>query len=240
MTATEPHILVVDDHREIRDVVSRYLRENGYRTSTADSAGAARRIISGSAIDLAIVDVMMPGEDGLALTRSIRATNALPVIMLTARAEDVDRIVGLEMGADDYIAKPFNPRELLARISAVLRRSRGSAQPTPTSAARRLRFADWILDINRRELIAASGTVIPLSAGEFRLLLAFLERPNVALTRDQLLDIARGRAMEAFDRSIDSAISRLRRKIEKDPREPEIIKTVRGDGYIFSANPEPA
>ena len=240
MTAAEPHILIVDDHREIRDVVSRYLRENGYRTSTADSAGSARRIMTSSAIDLAVVDVMMPGEDGLALTRSIRATGSLPVIMLTARGEDVDRILGLEMGADDYIAKPFNPRELLARVAAVLRRSRGSAQGSGPSVARRIRFAGWMLDINRRELINATGTVMPLSAGEYRLLLAFLERPNVALTRDQLLDIARGRTMEAFDRSIDSAISRLRRKIEVDPRDPNIIKTVWGDGYVFTAQPEPA
>jgi len=240
MTASEPHILIVDDHREIRDVVSRYLRENGFRTSAAESAGAARRILASNAIDLAVVDVMMPGEDGLAFTRSLRAAGAMPVIMLTARGEDVDRIVGLEMGADDYMAKPFNPRELLARVAAVLRRARGSAQGTTVAAARRIRFASWTLDINRRELVSAVGTVLPLSAGEFRLLLAFLERPNMALTRDQLLDIARGRSMEAFDRSIDSAISRLRRKIEADPRDPQIIKTVWGDGYMFTEQPESA
>lgn len=240
MTTVEPHVLIVDDHRDIRDVLSRYLRTNGYRVTAAENAIAARKVLKTNAIDLAVVDVMMPGEDGLNLTRSIRTESAMPVIILTARSEDVDRIVGLEIGADDYLAKPCNPRELLARIAAVLRRTRGLASRPGASAPQRIRFGTWLLDMNRRELVSAGGTVLPLSAGEFRLLQAFIERPNMALSRDQLLDLTRGRSLEAFDRSIDSAISRLRRKIEVDPREPRIIKTVWGDGYMFTEEPEPA
>jgi two-component system OmpR family response regulator len=237
MTQPEPHILIVDDHREIRDVLSRYLRANGYRATTADSAAAARRVLKTNAIDLAVVDVMMPGEDGLALTRSLRTDGALPIILLTARGEEVDRIIGLEIGADDYLAKPCNPRELIARIAAVLRRARGQGYRSGEAASQRVRFDSWLLDIGRRELISANGTAMPLSAGEFRLLVAFIERPNVALTRDQLLDLTQGRSMEPFDRSIDSAVSRLRRKIETDTRNPRIIKTVWGGGYIFAAEP---
>ena len=240
MTTVDPHVLLVDDHRDIRDVLSRYLRTNGYRVTTAESAVAARKVLRTSAIDLAVVDVMMPGEDGLTLTRSIRSESAMPVIILTARGEDVDRIIGLEIGADDYLAKPCNPRELLARIAAVLRRTRGLGSRPGNATPHRIRFGSWLLELNRRELVAASGTVMPLSAGEFRLLQAFIERPNIALSRDQLLDLTRGRSLEAFDRSIDSAISRLRRKLEVDPRDPRIIKTVWGDGYIFTAEPEPA
>jgi two-component system OmpR family response regulator len=184
-------------------------------------------------IDLVVLDIMMPGEDGLSLTRSIRENADIPVILLTAMGEETDRIVGLEIGADDYLAKPFNPRELLARIKSVLRRTQ--ALPRGRDAVRgRLRFDRWILDPARRELIDASGTSVALSSGEFRLLAALLERPGMVLTRDQLLDLTRGRSAQPFDRSIDNQISRLRKKIERDPRNPELIRTAWGDGYSFA------
>ncbi|MEQ1755745.1 MAG: response regulator [Micropepsaceae bacterium] len=237
--STEPHILIVDDSREIRDVMSRYLQKNGFRTSVAEDARAARRQIKTNAIDLAILDVMMPDEDGLSLCRSLRAESALPIIMLTARGEEVDRIIGLEMGADDYLSKPCNPRELLARISAILRRTSGSRR-SPEIATQRIRFGSWILDVNRRDLTGVNGVALPLSSGEFRLLMAFLERPKTALTRDHLMDLTRGRNLEPFDRSIDTAVSRLRRKIEPDPNAPAIIKTVYGGGYVFTLEPQAA
>lgn len=237
MASPEPHILIVDDNRELRDGLARYLRANAYRSTVADGAAAARRILKTNAIDLAVIDVMMPGEDGLALTRSLRGESALPIIILTARGEDVDRIIGLEIGADDYLAKPCNPRELIARIAAVLRRSKGAGNRVGELPTQRVKFEGWTLDIGRRELIGENGTALPLSAGEFRLLVAFIERPKVALTRDQLLDITQGRNLEPFDRSIDSAVSRLRRKIESDTRSPRIIKTVWGGGYLFAADP---
>ena len=233
---TQPHILIVDDSREIRDVISRYLRGNGYRTSVAENAVAARRLLKTNGIDLVVLDVMMPGEDGLSLCRALRAEGTLPVIMLTARGEDVDRIVGLEMGADDYLAKPCNPRELLARIAAVLRRAKGGARPGEL-ASQRIKFEGWTLDLGRRELVGANGVALPLSSGEYRLLVAFLERPKMALSREQLLDLTQGRSLEPFDRSVDSAVSRLRRKIEDDARAPRIIKTVYGGGYVFTCEP---
>lgn len=236
---TEPHILIVDDSREIRDVMSRYLQKNGFRTTVAEDARAARRHLKTNAIDLAILDVMMPGEDGLSLCRSLRAESELPIIMLTARGEDVDRIIGLEMGADDYLPKPCNPRELLARVSAILRRTSGSRKSAGISS-QRIKFGSWMLDLNRRDLTGLSGVAMPLSSGEFRLLMAFLERPKTALSRDQLMDLTRGRNLEPFDRSIDTAVSRLRRKIEPDPHAPAIIKTVYGGGYVFTLEPESA
>jgi two-component system OmpR family response regulator len=237
MSAGEPHILIVDDNREIRDGLSRYLRANGYRATAADSAAAARSVLKTNGIDLAVIDVMMPGEDGLKLTSGLRGESALPIIMLTARGEEVDRIIGLEIGADDYVAKPFNPRELIARIGAVLRRARIQGGKPGELQSQRVRFENWVLDIARRELIGVNGTALPLSAGEFRLLIAFIERPKVALTRDQLLDITQGRNLDTFDRSVDSAVSRLRRKIESDARNPRLIKTVWGGGYVFTAEP---
>jgi two-component system OmpR family response regulator len=235
--SNQPHILIVDDSREIRDVISRYLRANAYRVTVAENAAAARRLLKTTAIDLAVIDVMMPGEDGLSLCRALRAEGALPVIMLTARGEDVDRIVGLEMGADDYLAKPCNPRDLLARIAAVLRRAKGAPRSGSNLGGQRIRFENWTLDVGRRELTGANGVALPLSSGEFRLLVAFLERPKTALSREQLLDLTQGKSFEPFDRSIDSAVSRLRRKIEGDTRSPRIIKTVYGGGYIFAAEP---
>ena len=238
MNGDAPHLLVVDDHRDIRDALARYLGKHGYRVSMAENAAAARKAIEAGRIDLVVLDLMMPGEDGLSLCRHLRAKGDLPIIMLTAMAEDTDRVVGLEMGADDYVTKPFNPRELLARIKAVLRRAH-SLPPQPIQPeARQLRFDRWVLDSARRELIGADGVAVPLSTAEFLLLGAFLRHPGMVLTRDQLLDITRGRDAVPFDRSIDNQVSRLRKKLERDPRRPELIKTHWGGGYSFSAEVE--
>lgn len=237
---TAPHILVVDDHREIRDLLARYLAKHGLRVGTAESAAAARRLLQASAVDLVVLDIMMPGEDGLSLCRHLRATTELPIILLTAMAEETDRVVGLEIGADDYVTKPFNPRELLARIKAVLRRTRSLPPQRGRPAAERLRFDRWVLDVGRRELIGDDGVAVPLSTGEFLLLSTFLERPRLVLTRDQLLDLTRGREAGPFDRAIDNQVSRLRRKIEADPKRPALIKTHWGGGYSFEAEVRPA
>jgi two-component system OmpR family response regulator len=234
-----PHILVVDDARDIRDPLVRYLLQNGYRATAADGAASARRVLKTNAIDLIVLDIMMPGEDGLAFTRWLRNETEIPVILLTARAEPVDKIVGLEMGADDYVPKPFNPRELTARIAAVLRRA--TAVPKPKGEKpHRIKFDRWILDTGQRELIGPDGVALPLSSGEYKLLVALLERPGMSLSRDQLLDITQGRSADSFDRAIDNAVSRLRRKIEADPKNPRIIKTVWGGGYVFVAEAAPA
>ncbi|RRJ97992.1 response regulator [Opitutaceae bacterium TAV4] len=232
---SSPHIAVVDDHRDIRELVGRYLEQHGYRVSAAESAAAFRRLLERSAPDLLVLDIMMPGEDGLALCRDIRASSPhLPVIFLTAMAEDTDRIVGLEMGGDDYLVKPFNPRELLARIRAVLRRTQALPAQRAALQAERVRFGDWVLDVNRREVTGGDGVAVPLSTAEFRLLCVLLERPGMVLSRDQLLDLTAGRAASVWDRSIDSQISRLRRKVERDPKSPELIRTHWGDGYCFT------
>jgi len=228
-----PHLLVVDDDREIRDLLARFLSKHGYRVTGAKDGREARRILADARIELVILDVMMPGEDGLGLCRALRATAATPIIMLTAMGEETDRIVGLEMGADDYLPKPFNPRELLARIKAVLRRA-SAPQPAPGVRGKLLRFAGWTLDLGSRRLESPSGDPVDLSTGEYELLVAFAERPQRVLNRDQLLDLARGRAAIPFDRSIDVQVSRLRRKIEADPKSPQIITTVRGGGYMFT------
>ncbi len=237
-SGAQPHILVVDDARDIREPLVRYLKENGYRASAADSAGAARRAMRTAGIDLVILDIMMPGEDGLSLCRSIRESSGTPVIMLTARGEELDRIVGLEVGADDYVAKPFNPRELLARVSAVLRRTNTLPPKLKGPAAERYHFGEWTLDAGQREIAGADGLAMPLSSGEFKLLMAFIERPKVSLSREQLLDLTKGRDADVFDRSIDNQVSRLRRKIERDPKNPRYIKTVWGGGYIFTGEVE--
>jgi len=231
-----PHILVVDDHRDIRDLIAKYLVKHGLRVTVADGGGALRRVLQASAIDLVVLDIMMPGEDGLSLCRFLRETTDIPVILLTAMAEETDRVVGLEIGADDYLTKPFNPRELLARIRAVLRRAQSLPRQRDTVPANRLAFDRWRLDVEQRELIGDDDVVTPLSNGEFLLLSAFLARPNMVLSRDQLLDLTRGRAANAFDRSIDNLVSRLRRKIEADPKNPTLIKTVWGGGYRFTAS----
>jgi len=235
MTAT-PHILVVDDHLEIREPLAKYLETHGLRATAADSAAAARRVLKDSAIDLVVLDVMMPGEDGLSLCRHLRESTRLPVILLTAMTEETDRIVGLEMGADDYVSKPFNPRELLARIKAVLRRTNSLPPEPETLDQDRIEFAPWVLDLKRRELIGEDGVSSPLSTAEFNLLRAFLTHPGRVLNRDQLLDLTQARSADVFDRTIDNQVSRLRKKIEFDPKNPEIIQTVWGGGYLFAAD----
>jgi len=227
------HILIVDDDRDIRDLLSRFLVKHGLRVSTARDGVEMMRLLDGAAVDLVVLDLMMPGEDGLTLCRRLRATTNLPVIMLTAMGEDTDRIVGLEMGADDYLPKPFNPRELLARVKAVLRR----IQALPVSAAKGdvAKFDGWTLDLGSRRLTSPTDEEVELSTGEYDLLLAFATHPRRVLSRDQLLDLARGRTAAPFDRSVDIQVMRLRRKIEVDPKEPRLIKTVRGGGYMFAA-----
>ncbi|HOP15898.1 MAG: response regulator [Chromatiaceae bacterium] len=231
---TQPHILVVDDHREIRELVQRFLVEHGLRVSVAANGVEMNKLLAGAAVDLVVLDLMMPGDDGLTLCRKIRATSEIPVIMLTAMGEETDRIVGLEMGADDYLAKPFNPRELLARIKSVLRRTDGAHNRAVREAPERLSFLGWTLLPGARELIDPDNTLVPLSTAEFSLLTAFVTRQGRVLSRDQLLDLARGRDTRAFDRAIDTLVSRLRRKLGDDPRNPQIIKTVRGGGYLFA------
>jgi two-component system OmpR family response regulator len=231
-----PHILVVDDHREMRDLVARALTKEGFRVSTAAEGRAMRKVLTDSRIDLILLDLMLPGEDGLTLCRTLRAESSIPIIMLTAKGDEVDRVIGLEMGADDYLPKPFGSRELIARIKAVLRRSGERAETGQQGARAKLyRFDRWDLDTGARQLIRHDGVTVPLSTGEFDLLLAFVERPQRVLSRDQLLDLARGRVSAGFDRSIDTQVSRLRRKLERDPGDPQIIKTVWGGGYVFAA-----
>lgn len=229
------HILVVDDNKEILDLVSRFLVKDGYRVSTAVDGREMKKVMANARIDLILLDIMLPGDDGLTLCRDIRSESNIPIIMLTAKGEEIDRVIGLEMGADDYVPKPFGTRELLARIKAVLRRVNDmGAVNTSEDTPKNFLFDDWKLDTSKRELISKDEVVVPLSTGEFTLLMALVERPNRVLNRDQLLDIARGRASVAFDRSIDTQISRLRKKIEKDSKQPELIKTVWGGGYVFT------
>lgn len=230
------HILVVDDHADIRDLLGSFLRKHQFRATTAASAAEARKLLKTSAFDLIVLDVMMPGEDGLSFCRDLRATSDIPVIFLTAMAEETDRIVGLELGADDYMVKPFNPRELLARIKAVVRRTQTlppSQAPVPGSE---ITFDQWTFHVDRRELVGADGVALALSTGEYQLLSVFLERPHMVLSRDQLLDLTKGRTAEVFDRSIDNQVSRLRKKIEADPKNPMLIQTVWGGGYKFACD----
>ena len=229
-----PHILVVDDDREIRDLLQRFLRKHGFRVTVARDGREMKAVLEAGRFDLIVLDLMLPGEDGLALCRWIRGTSNVPVIMLTAMGEETDRIIGLEMGADDYLPKPFNARELLARARAVLRRAAAEGPSRRAVPARLLTFDGWRLDTARRELHRPDGGLVPLTSGEYDLLLAMAERPRRVLSRDQLLDLTRGRDAIPFDRSIDVQVSRLRRKIEDDPGEPARIKTVRGGGYVFA------
>ncbi|SHF21255.1 two component transcriptional regulator, winged helix family [Ruegeria intermedia] len=231
-----PHILVVDDHREIRDAVSRYLEKNGLRATAARDAVEMDAKLAAGRFDLIVLDIMMPGEDGLSVCRRLSAAGGPPILMLTALGEETDRIVGLEIGADDYLPKPFNPRELLARIKAILRRT-DTTEATPGDlAGKRVAFGDWVLDADTRQLTSADGTVETLTTADFRLLTAFLRRPRVVLSRDELLDLTAGRSPHLFDRTIDNQVSRLRRKIEADPTRPKLITTVRGGGYCLSAD----
>lgn len=230
------HLLVVDDDHEIRDLLGRFLTRHGYRVTTARDGKEMRRALSDWNIDLIILDLMLPGEDGLSLCRDLRAKSQIPVIMLTVMGEETDRIIGLEMGADDYLPKPFNPRELLARMKAVLRRSQSAAAAPAAGGRRILCFSGWKLDLGLRRLESPRQLIVDLSAGEFDLLAAFAEHPQRVLNRDQLLDLTHGRTEAPFERSIDMQVSRLRHKIEKNPKEPELIKTVRGGGYIFTGS----
>jgi two-component system OmpR family response regulator len=227
-------ILVVDDDVQILELVARFLRSSGFTVRTARDGHEMKVSLAESPADLIVLDLMLPGTNGLDLCRELRKTSPVPVVMLTAKGDEVDRITGLEVGADDYLAKPFNPRELLARVNAVLRRTAAS----PNHSVRRHRgfgFAGWKLDMLKRELTRSDGVVVDLSAGEFDLLVTFLEAPQRVLSREYLLDTARNRALEPFDRAIDVQVSRLRRKIEDDG---ELIKTVRGAGYIFAPGVE--
>lgn len=228
------HLLLVDDDREIRDLVSRFLKRHGYRVTVARDGREMKRALSGWRIDLVVLDLLLSGDDGLTLCRELRASSEIPIIMLTSMGEETDRIVGLEMGADDYLAKPFNSRELLARIKAVLRRAKHLPARERSNGETELHFSGWKLDPTRRRLKSPKHVVVDLSAGEFDLLMAFVEHPQRVLNRDQLLDLTRGRSAIPFDRSIDNQVLRLRRKIESDSKYPEHIKTVRGGGYMFA------
>lgn len=232
--AEDAHLLLVDDERDIREPLAAYLSRNGYRVSKAANAEAARALLAAKQFDLVLLDIMMPGEDGLALTGFIRATTSLPIILLTARAEETDRIVGLEIGADDYVTKPFSPRELLARIKAVLRRAGDSAARVKAPDAESFAFGPWVLKTGERELVDRDGVAIPLSTGEYNILYAFVTHPRRVLSRDQLLDLTQGRELAAFERSIDNHISRLRKKIEESPADPKLVKTVWGGGYMLA------
>jgi two-component system OmpR family response regulator len=236
MSAAPEHLLVVDDDREIRKLLTEYLEQAGYRVSAVADGKAMRRALEANRIDLVVLDLMLPGEDGLTLCRDLRGRSNLPVLMLTARGTEVDRIVGLEMGADDYLAKPFNPRELLARIKSILRRAQALPPNLEPEEAGAFRFADWTLDVAARHIVAPDGLVVPLSGAEYRLLRVFLEHPQRVLSRDQLLELANGRESILFDRSIDVLVGRLRKRLRDDGREPELVKTVRGEGYVLAAS----
>jgi two-component system OmpR family response regulator len=235
----QDHILIVDDDAEIRGLLSEYLQKQGYRaTAVADGKGL-RAAVGTSHPDVIILDLMLPGEDGLALCRDLRARSDVPIIMLTARGDETDRIVGLELGADDYVAKPFSPRELLARIKSVLRRARSLPENLKPQEVACYRFAGWTLDVATRNLAAPDRIVIPLSGTEFRLLRIFLDHPNRVLTRDQLIDLMLSRDAAPFDRAIDVQVSRLRHRLREDAKDPAIIKTVRSQGYVFAAHVDP-
>jgi two-component system OmpR family response regulator len=231
---TRDHILVVDDDAEIRSLLDAYLRKNGFRVSVAAEGRAMWGVLARAKVDLIVLDLMLPGEDGLALCRRLRADVDTPVIMLTARGEETDRIVGLEMGADDYLAKPFSPRELLARIKSVLRRYRSLPRNLRADDARVLAFGGWRLDTIARHLVSCDGVVTSLSGAEYQLLRIFLSHPNHVLTRDQLMVLSKGHEADPLDRSIDIQVSRLRHRLRDDPANPQIIKTVRGHGYVLA------
>jgi len=231
-----PHVLIVDDDREIRGLLAQYLEKHDFRTSAVADGREMRRILERSHVDLLVLDLMLPGEDGLSLCRELRGRSQLPIIMLTARGEDVDRIVGLELGADDYVAKPFNPRELLGRIRAVLRRSAHAPRDPSPENVRGFSFDGWRLDTVTRTLTSASGNEVNLSGAEYRLLAVLLGSGNRVLTRAQLTELLRGREADPFDRSIDVRVSRLRQILGDDARAPQIIKTVYGEGYVIGVN----
>lgn len=227
-------LLVVDDEATLREPLAAYLGRQGFVVREADSAAAARAALVVDTPDLVLLDVMMPGEDGLSLCRHLVEAKSIPTILLTAKGETTDRIVGLEIGADDYVVKPFEPRELVARIRSVLRRAGKAAPPAEDDA--HYEFEGWQLDPLKRRLTDPEGTTVPISTAEFRLLTAFLDRPRQVIDRDRLLDLVQGREAHLFDRAVDNQVSRLRRKIEADSRNPHFIQTVRGGGYRFAAD----
>jgi two-component system OmpR family response regulator len=234
------HILVVDDDREICALLDQFLTRSGYRVTTVGDGKQMWKALEEQSFDLIVLDLMLPGESGLTLCTKLRARFDTPLVMLTARGDETDRIVGLEMGADDYLPKPFNPRELVARIRVILRRTgAGHTQATP-KPPRWIRFAGWSLDTVARDLLSPQGVVTPLSGAEYRLLKIFLERPNRVLSRDQLIELSLGREQSPFDRSIDVQVSRLRHRMNEDAREPVIIKTVRNGGYVLAVAVETA
>jgi len=235
-----PHILIVDDDREIRDLLGRFLERQGLRVSLARDAREARKLWPLGRYHLVVLDLMLPGESGLDFARWLRTQSDVPIVMLTAMGEETDRIVGLEIGADDYVAKPFNPRELLARIRAVLRRANGEGDRAREPPPKAIRFAGWTLEPARRRLLDPQGAEVTLTGGEYELLTVLVERANRVLTRDMLMDLLHGRQAGPFDRAIDVAVSRLRRKLEDDGRNPSLIKTVRGGGYVLAATVERA
>jgi two-component system, OmpR family, response regulator len=228
------HILVVDDQQEICDLVREYLTDEGFRVTTANDGTGMREALARDPIDLVILDLVLRGEDGLQLARELRSQSDIGIIMLTGRGETVDRIIGLEMGADDYLSKPFHLRELLARVRSVLRRGATRGADRAATARSRIRFSGWSLDLASRELLSPSGEDVRLTTGEFELLAAFVNHANQVLSRDRLLDLSRHREAGPFDRTIDVQVGRLRRKLEDDPKNPSMIKTVRGGGYIFT------
>ena len=237
---TDPlHVLIVDDEPRIRNMLRRYLVEEGFKVSDAGDGAGMRAVLAREVIHLVLLDLMMPGEDGLSLARYIRQHSEIPIIMLTGKGDLIDRVVGLETGADDYIPKPFELREVLARIRAVMRRAgprAAPAAPVPAqNASEVLVFEGWRLDVLRRELRRQTGDLVPLTAGEFELLCVFARHPNRVLNRDQLIDLVKGREWAAYDRGVDTQVMRLRKKIEADPSNPSLIKTVRGSGYVFAA-----
>ena len=228
------HIAVVDDDPDVRCTVAEYLRRSGFSVSEADGGGALRAIMATRPIDLALLDINMPGEDGFSIARELRTMGDAGIIMLTANRDDVDKIIGLEIGADDYVTKPWNSRELLARIKAVLRRAARSSGGETATLGREVQMGKCRLNLDARKLYAGDGREVPLTAMEYDLLSTFAEHPNRVLSRDRLLDLAHSKEMEAFDRSIDTRITRIRRKIEVDPARPDCIKTVRGVGYVYN------
>ncbi len=237
MTLENEHILVVDDHKDIREPLAKYLKQNGFRVSMASNGSELNTILKIAAIDLIVLDILMPGEGGLEICRRIRETKDIPVILLTAMAEDTDKIVGLEVGADDYMTKPFNPRELLARIKSVLRRTNFLPKQFSDIDSGYVTFGDWLLNVDSQSIKKQkTEDHISLSTVEFKLLTTLLNHPKIVLSRDQLLDMVSNRESDVFDRSIDNQVSRLRKKIEVDPKNPEIIKTVWGGGYMLTVD----
>jgi len=231
-----PHLVIVDDDREIRTLLSQYLEKHDFRTTAVAEGKEMRRIMERSRVDLVVLDLMLPGEDGLSICRELRTRSQVPIIMLTAKGEDVDRIVGLELGADDYVPKPFNPRELLGRIRAVLRRTAHAPRDPSPDTVRSFTFNGWKLDTTSRTLTDSEGKEISLSGAEYRLLAVLLSSANRVLSRAQLTELLRGREADPFDRSIDVRVSRLRQILGDDARAPQIIKTVYGEGYVVGVS----